>query len=346
MPDFVPGLRLCRAFHREVVAPLVAEPHAAALLGPGSEVLGLDTARSTDHDWAPRCQVFVDEPRVEPVRRLLDQRLPGSYAGWPLAASRDGGPAHHRVEVHTLGDWAAGELGWPAAEREPGTLDWLVSPQTRLAGITGGAVFADPDGALGTLRSRLAWYPDDVWWWLVACQWRRLAQEEPFVQRTAEVGDDLGSAVVTARLVRDCLRLALLLGRRYAPYAKWCGSAFAGLPDPEGLGAALTGALGARSGDAREECLGHAYGILAGRFNAAAGTDLDTSLRPFHDRPALVLGADRFVAAARAKVTDPGLAHLPLVGAVDQLVDSTDVLADPRLAARMRDYYGALGVRG
>jgi hypothetical protein len=39
-----------------------------------------------------------------------------------------------------------------------------------------------------------------------------------------------GSAVVAARLVRDLMRLALLLHRRYPPYGKWLGSAFAALP--------------------------------------------------------------------------------------------------------------------
>ncbi len=346
MPSFVPGLEVSRAFHQDVVAPLVGEPHAAALLGAGSEVLGLDTARSTDHDWAPRCQVFVDEQRVEPLRLLLDERLPRTYAGWPLAAARDGGPAYHRVEVHTLGAWVDGELGWPAADRAPTTLDWLVSPQTRLAGITHGAVFADPDGSLGALRRRLAWYPDDVWWWLVACQWRRLAQEEPFVQRTAEVGDDLGSAVVTGRLVRDCLRLGLLLARRHAPYTKWLGTAAAALPDPEGLRPALAAAVTAASAGDREEALGRAYRVLGVRFNRLAGTEVDPSLRPFHDRPARVLGADRFTAAALARVGDPGLATTPLVGGVDQLLDSTDALTDPALTTRVRGYYLALGVPG
>ena len=61
---FIPGLDLAGAFFAEVVRPLLDEayprlPYAAALLGPGSEVLGYDTARSTDHDWGPRLQLFL-----------------------------------------------------------------------------------------------------------------------------------------------------------------------------------------------------------------------------------------------------------------------------------------------
>jgi Domain of unknown function (DUF4037) len=50
-----------------------------------------------------------------------------------------------------------------------------------------------------------ATYPEPVWRWLLGCQWRRLAQEEPFVQRTAEVGDELGSGVIAARLARAAI---------------------------------------------------------------------------------------------------------------------------------------------
>jgi hypothetical protein len=226
-------------------------------------------------------------------------------------------------------------------------LDWLLIPQTRLLGITRGAIFADPDGDLAALRRRLTWFPDSVWWWLIACQWRRLSQEEPLVQRAAEVGDQLGSAVLTGRLVRDCMRLALLIGRSYAPYSKWLGTAFVRLADPDGLGSNLAEAIGARTPMAREKALGRAYQLLGERFNALSeDTHVDTSLRPFHDRPALVLGADRFVAASLERVDNPALARLPLVGALDQLLDCTDALTTPALTSAMRCYYDTVAANG
>jgi len=54
------------------------------------------------------------------------------------------------------------------------------------------------------------------------------------------------------------------------------------------------------------------------------------------------LGAGRFAAASLKHVDDPVLPWLPLVGAVDQLLDCTDVLADPALNSLMRCYYDAL----
>jgi hypothetical protein len=93
----------------------------------------------------------------------------------------------------------------------------------------------------------------------------------------------------------------------------------------------------------REEALGRAYQLLGERFNTLSpNSRLDTSLRPFHDRPVRVLGAGRFAAASLERVKDPVLTRLPLVGAVDQLLDCTDVLAHPRLTSHMRCYDDAL----
>jgi len=81
------------------------------------------------------------------------------------------------------------------------------------------------------------------------------------------------------------MRLALLIGRRYAPYSKWLGTAFADLPGLDGLGSGLAEAMAAEALTAREEALGRAYQIFGERFNAlSVDSHLDTSLRPFHGR--------------------------------------------------------------
>ncbi|MBD0354275.1 MAG: hypothetical protein ICV58_03755, partial [Rubrobacteraceae bacterium] len=64
MPEFISGLRLGSLFYEEAVEPaLVSEfaglDHSAALIGYGSEVLGYDTPRSTDHEWGPRLLLFL-----------------------------------------------------------------------------------------------------------------------------------------------------------------------------------------------------------------------------------------------------------------------------------------------
>jgi hypothetical protein len=81
---FEPSLELNAAFYREVVEPLVRHvPHAAALLGWGSDVFGYDTARSTDHGWGPRLQVFVDAHAVGDVRAAIEEGYQNGSEGGP-----------------------------------------------------------------------------------------------------------------------------------------------------------------------------------------------------------------------------------------------------------------------
>ncbi len=171
---------------------------------------------------------------------------------------------------------------------------------------------------------------------LIACQWRRIDQEEPFVGRTAEVGDELGSRIVAARLVRDVVRMCSLQERRYAPYSKWLGSAFRQLEAFDALEEPLLEVLAAVDFETREAALVDVMGTVAARHNALGITEpLDESIALFHDRPFRVLGCGRFVEACLGRVSDPWLRSLPLTGAIDQFVDSTDVLSKPDVFPRL-----------
>jgi hypothetical protein len=330
LPEFLPGAELARAFYEEVVAGIVGEvPHSAAFIGYGSDVLGYDTERSTDHGWGPRLQVFTD------ASLDLDPLLPETFRGWPVRYGWDDHAVRHRVDVAPLGAWLEERLGLDP-RRGIETRDWLTTPQQLLLEVTRGPVFHDGLGELEPLRAALAWYPDDVWLWLIACQWRRLDQDEHFVGRTAEVGDELGSRVLAARLVRDLMRMCFLLERRYAPYPKWFGTAFAELDAAAEVGPALERAIVATDYETREQALVEAYEAVARRHNALGITEsVEPTVRPFYTRPFQVLSSRRFVDACLARVSDEWLRSLPLVGAVDQWSDSTDVLSDPSLTRRL-----------
>ena len=340
MPQFVPAAELCRDFYRQVVAPAFAGlPHAAGLLGSGSDVLGYDTPRSTDHDWGPRVNVYVAGTEITAARDRLKTAIPESFRGWPVRIGRDRGPMGHHVTVETWSGWLLDHLGVDASAPME-LVDWLLIPQQRLLGVVAGPIFGDAEGRLTATRRRLAWYPDDVWWWMLACQWRRIAQEEPFVQRASEVGDQLGSQVLVARLVRDAMRLALLMARRYAPYSKWLGTAFQRLNHPDRLPEHLAAAVAAADFPTAEAALTAAYEALGRRHAALPGTTaVDPTVRPFWDRPAKVLDADRFASDCLHRVKDSYLRAQPMIGAVDQCVDSTDLLLEPRLLLLFRSLY-------
>ncbi len=349
MPTFVPGLSLAAITYREAVRPILdrAFPglvHSAALLGPGSEVLGYDTARSTDHDWGPRVLLFLSAVDADRQSReiidVLGERMPPSVAGWSAHFSppepgqartlqpANNGPIDHCVEVLDLDAWLEDQLGVDP-RKGMRARDWLAVPSQLLLEATAGAVFHDGLGQLEPIRAALAWYPDDVWRYLLACQWRRIAEEEPFPGRCAESGDDLGSRIVTARLVRDMMRLALLMERRYAPYAKWLGTAFAHLRCASMLQPVLADALGATAWPQREDSLCIAYEQLARAHNQLGlARPVEPTVRLFFDRPFRVLAAGRFADATRQGITDPDVLALPAdIGGVDQFVDNTEVLS-------------------
>jgi Domain of unknown function (DUF4037) len=342
---FLPGAELARRYYADVVRPLLDElvpglAHSAALIGWGSDVLGFDSARSTDHNWGPRCQVFVgtgDAGWITDVTMMLASKLPGTFLGWPTRypdVTAAGAGARHWVEVTELGGWLIGELGFDPS-RGVGVLDWLATPTQKLAEVTGGAMFHDGlgPGLLQVARTSLAWYPHDIWRYLLACQWQRISQEEAFPGRCAEAGDVLGSAIIAARLARDLIRLVLLMHRQYPPYAKWLGTAFArisGLP-PE-LARQLRGAISGGSWPERERSLAGAYEAVARMHNQLRLTEpVEVTTRGYYDRPYQVLDAGRVAQALVQSISSTEIRRLPLIGSVDQFVDSTDAADDLRL---------------
>ncbi len=303
MPEFIHGLELSGLFYTEAVRPVLDArfpelPHSAALIGYGSEVLGYDTLRSTDHEWGPRLLLFLYETDHEayaaPLWDALSRELPPLFRGYSthfgppdeegtrLSEVRESGPVAHKVEVHTVGGFFNAWLRLdPRGEMHP--TDWLCLPQQRLLEVTAGRVYYDGLGDLGGVRERLSYYPHDVWLYLLTAQWRRIGQEEPFMGRCGDVGDELGSRVIAARLVRDVMRLCFLMERTYAPYPKWFGTAFGRLACAPVLGPILDRVLGAATWKERERHLSEAYEHVGAMHDALGITPpLKARVSPFH----------------------------------------------------------------
>ena len=346
----MPGLDLAHRFYDRAVRPLLTTtPHAAGLLGFGSEVLGFDDEVSPDHDFGPRLQLFLPPGTPTPDLRGLPATFDGHPVFFPYAG-RDG----HHVEVTTAAEFFAARLGADVGERLT-LADWLLTPTQTFAMLTAGAVFHDPAGELARHRAMLTWYPRDVWRYALAAGWLRVAQEEAFPSRAGAAGDDLGSRVVPARLVRELMRLAFLVERRWAPYPKWFGTAFARLGLAGQAGPPLAEALAATGWREREAALTRAASVLAAATNdLRLAPPVDPHPRPFHTRDIRVLGAERLVVALTSAVEDTEVRALlgrlggrhggpvgTLPGTIDQSVDSTEILMHP---ARCRRAAGLLGL--
>ena len=360
----LPGLQLSERFYWEVVRPLLDShfpnlPHAAALIGGGSEVLGFDDAMSTDHHFGPRMMLFLRPEdyasTADALWTMLAYQLPLTFCGYSTNFTApdlhdngvqhlqlvERGPVNHRVEIFTVRGFLTGYLGVdPDAPLTPA--DWLILPQQKLRTIVGGAVYHDAIG-VETVRQRFAWYPHDLWRYLLAAGWARIGQEEHLMGRAGLVGDEVGSALIGARLVRDVMRLCFLIAGVYAPYPKWFGTAFRRLACGPELLPVLEEALHARTWQAREVHLVTAYEALARLHNALGVTKtLPDQARQFFGRPFRVMALHGFADELLHSITDPAvrsLAQRPPIGGIDQISDNTDLLENSIWQPALRQLY-------
>ena len=355
-PEFVPGLKLAQGFFHEEVEPILESHYpglrySATLIGSGSEVLGFDTDMSVDHHWGPRVMLFLRpddfKSRRDDIRTTLSSALPISYLGYSTNFSEPNpedngvqvlqpvasGPVNHRVEMYTLDGFFLSYMGIQI-DRELEPADWLTLPHQKLRSITAGRVFRDNLG-LEEIRARFSWYPHDVWLYILAAAWARIGQEEHLMGRAGLADDEISSAIIGARLVRDIIRLAFLMERQYAPYAKWLGTAFAQLESAERLAPVLTSTLHAVSWEQRESSLCLAYEILAQMHNELGITEpVSARVSQFWGRPFRVIGGDRFTRAIMQRINDPQIISLTQrrpIGSVDLWSDNTDLLEDESL---------------
>jgi hypothetical protein len=363
-PAFIPGRELAGLFYTEAVRPILDTafpdlPHAAALLGTGSEVLGFDTLMSTDHSWGPRVTLYLSPDDHDRYAAAIDdalrRRLPHSFRGYTTNFSEPDandhgvqlmrptadGPVNHAVEIVTARRFFIDYLRFDI-ERPLEPADWLTFAEQKLATLRAGGIYHD-DLGLSALRDQFDYYPHDVWLYLLAAGWTRIGQEEHLMGRAGYVGDEIGSALIGSRLVRDLMRLCFLMERQYAPYPKWFGTAFARLRCAPPLMPLLRAAQLAETWQAREAALAPAYEQVAALHNALGLTPpLPAETTSFFGRPFRVIMGDRFARALAAAITDPAVAAIAArkrIGSIDQFSDSTDLVADPIWRPLLRHLY-------
>jgi len=359
---FIPGLQLSELFYQEAVKPILVDwfpnlKYSAGLLGDGSEVLGFDTPQSMDHHWGPRMQIFVNDEDFENyskrITSVLSEKLPYKFHAFPtnfaesdhhgvrLLKETDSGPVNHRVEVYTLDSFLKATLGLDMVN-ELAALDWLTIPEQKLLSVTAGKVFFDGLHKLGPMRNKFSYYPHDIWLYLLSCQWTKISQEEAFVGRCSDVGDEIGSKLVAARIVSFLMKLCFLMEKKYAPYAKWFGTAFSKLKVAGELAPILESVLSAKEYKDREASLEKAYELVAAAHNSLAITPpLHEQVSPYYSRPYLVINADVFAQEIKKQIKDKVVIKIAdsNIGSIDQFVDSTDVLGQSTYSERLKIMY-------
>ncbi len=359
MADFIHGLHLNELFYGEVVAPLLKAhvpdvPYSATLIGWGSEVLGYDDVQSTDHNWGLRLQLFVSEDDDERHRTslasALSEHLPPAFRGYPSAyplvvnddqrPSTDAASPRHNIAIETVNEFFERYLGYDPSH-DVTAADWLTFPEHKLLAVTSGKVFHDGLGALAPIRRKFSYYPQDVWLYMLAAQWVKIFEEQAFVGRCGDVGDEVGSMLIAARQVKHLMRLCFLMERTYAPYSKWFGTAFAELDCAEAFVPLFEAVLHAREWQERQAALAKAYEVVAAIHNNLKLTiPLVQEAARYFGRPYLVVGDERYPEELRKVITSEAVKHITHdLGSVNQCIDSHAQLNDPRLCKRLKHLY-------
>lgn len=338
------GGELARAYWWDVVAPLLDRhapgvPVASARLGSGSEVLGYDDAQSRDHDWGLRLTLLVEDGSAAQIDALLERVLPQRWRGLPTRFATTWDPVvRQRCETAAARDFARSRTGLDL-HAELSVHDWLSLTGQAVLEVTAGPVFTDPTGKITAIRERLRWYPQDVWLYALAADWSRLEEEMPFVGRTGLLGDDAGSRVIAARLLRTMMHLAHLIHRRWPPYSKWLGRSTTELLAPSDTGAHLLTAwdrlLAASDWEERQDALARSVELLAVLQDHAGLPTIRPATEPFWDRPHRGV-REQVRAALREAIADPAVLALPAdQGTAEQISDSVRVLVDPASRRRL-----------
>ncbi len=359
MQKFIPGLHLSRMYYEQVVKKIIHDffpnlQYSAGLIDYGSDVLGYDTTISRDHEWGPRLSIYLKAAEIDQyaqsLNKVLSENLPYEFAGYSTNFSGkpseglqrlekiEEGPVNHKIRFLTIEGFFKGHLNLNI-HQDIETKKWLLFPQQKLKTIRSGGIFHD-DLKIESIRSKLHFYPNEVWLYLMACEWSQIAQEEAFVGRCGDVDDEIGSTLIATRLLEKIMNLCFLMEKEYAPYSKWFGTAFKKLKSAETLLPVIEQTLDAKNWKEREKYLSKTYQLLAEQHNSLKLTEpINTNITTYYGRPYLVLFAGRFADALFEKITDPILKEIGLLGSIDQLTSVTAILEHNPTIHKMRDLY-------
>lgn len=206
--------------------PEYADRVAAGLVGHGSECLGFDDMWSKDHDFGPGFCLWLTEEDYEKVGQKMQEAyeaLPKAFMGYPArnTSKRGGG----RVGVLSIPEFY---------EEFTGNGAWSEMEDEKLAMAVNGEVFADPLGEFSAIREQLQnGMPFAVWKRRLANAVALTAQAGQYNYGRCKKRNDIVAAnLALDEFVREGMRTAYLLNRRYMPYYKW---AWRGLENLERL---------------------------------------------------------------------------------------------------------------
>lgn len=243
------GLKLSETFYFEIVKLIVLEhvPElsgklASGLIGYGSDVIGNDDEYSKDHEWGPRCLIFLNEElhgeHGNKINDLLNTHLPNRFEGYPTRfidtdvglIMNEKGKGKHHISITYPERFLELTIGIKGLPTKP--IDWLSISEQRLLEFTAGRIFEDDIGQISKLRNDLQYFPDEIWLFRLAFALESLGWEDDLIFMCGQRTDSLSMHINAMKTVERLMRLSFLLNKRYAPLSpKWLHREFGKLPE-------------------------------------------------------------------------------------------------------------------
>lgn len=312
---FKPGLELNRAFFKEVIKPLIDKKfpdleYSAGLIGYGSDTLGVDTHTSMDHNWGPRCILFLkheDMVLAGQIKEFLSNNLPFEFDGFPTNYSdpmvdftqtmkpTNSYPIRHMIEVHEIDGYFNYNLDVKNHENIS-IQDWLKLNDQILIELTTGEVFYDGLNKLNRIREKVQNYPEDILKLKLASLWLSIANEEPFVGRAIDLGDFIGLKLISTRIVNTLIKIAFYMEKKYIPYGKWFSVLFNMTESGKILKDDIKNLLTENNPKVIEDILCVIYEKIIDMHNSCDFLPkIDNKVQNFHERPYKVIFAEGIV---------------------------------------------------
>lgn len=361
MTKFIKGLELCEGFFNECAKPVIDKyfpdlQYSAGLIGYGSDVLRFDDEVSRDHMWGPRFYMFLYENDIDKKDEIFNkfaENLPYIYMGYSVNFTEpdtndcgvqhpqfiDSGRVNPLIFIQTFDEFLIDEIG--TADLDNITLlDWLAFSEHRLLSLVSGKLFVDKLN-IRKLTDKINFYPDDVKLYLIASQWQIISSEQVFVKRCGEVGDEIGSQIICARISERLMRLCFLYKNTYAPYSKWFGTAFKKLDIDENIKLKINLALKATDLEERENSLVEAQALVADLHNVSGLTDkVDYSVESYFGRDIKVIFADKFVDATVERLKGTAFENISPIGTMSQFGGLSDFADEKAYYEQIKKIYG------
>ena len=360
MSEFIKGLDLCEGFFFDKAKTILDKyypnlKYTAGLIGYGSDVLGYDDAVSTDHMWGPRFYMFLDEEDIDlkdEIFKTLSDHLPYTYKGFSVNFTEpdmnDNGVQHPEfinagnvnplIFIETFSDYLTEQLGTDDFDNiKP--LEWLAFSEHRLLSLVSGKLFVDGLNIADEIN-KIKYYPKDTKLYLIASNWDIIASEQAFVKRCGDVGDDIGSRIICARIAERLMRLCFLYKDTFAPYCKWFGTAFNKLDIDDNIKQLISNVLSADNLHKREDYLVEAQKAVAEMHNASELTEtVDFTIETYFGRNIKVIFADKFSEATANKLKDTEFENIPLIGSFSQIGGLSEFADDKKYYQTIIDIY-------